>query len=656
MVNTSPSKLVGLPAHQQALQARCFHPTGPFIEFRAEEIDQSIPERFEDQVRRHSQRLAIKTKDHELTYHGLNSAANRIAHAMLAGRDERQEQVALLCRHGAIAIAATLGVLKAGKTYVPLDPAAPKSRNAHILRDAQTGLIIADNENATLAVELAGGEIPVMNIDSLESSFSSDNPGLRIAPDRLSYLMYTSGSTGEPKGVVQNHRNVLYKTMGWVNVVHISPGDRLSLLRSLSVSGSIRDLFGGLLCGAAVFPIDVKAEGIAHLARWLENEEITIYNSVVTLFRSLGGTLTGVEKFPSVRLIKLSGEPVQKRDVEIYKKYFPKHCLMINMLASAEVGSARVYFMDKETPVKENIVPVGYSLEGCEILVLDANGNRLGFNHVGEIAVRSRFLSPGYWRMPELTNAAFVSDPEGGDTRIYRTGDLGCMLPDGCLLHRGRKDSHVKIRGYSVELAEVEAALIEIDAVKETVVTTKDNAEGNQALVAYIVPADKSALTTSVIRKALAARLPDYMIPSAFVFLDSLPLAGPGKVNLRALPEPGRARPDLDAPIALPRTLIEVKIAEIWAEVLHVDQIGIHDRFFDLGGDSLMAARIISRIRAEFNIVLPLRSLFDTPTVADMAAAVARNELTLTRPREVERVLPEAEGLSEERIEILRAK
>ena len=199
------------------------------------------------------------------------------------------------------------------------------------------------------------------------------------------------------------------------------------------------------------------------------------------------------------------------------------------------------------------------------------------------------------------------------------------MLPDGCLLHRGRKDSHVKIRGYSVELAEIEAALIELDAVKETVVTTKDNAQGSPALVAYVVPTDKATLTTSAIRKALAARLPDYMIPAAFIFLHSLPLIGPGKVNLRALPEPGRARPDLDVPFALPRTPLEEAIAAIWAGMLNVDQVGIYDHFLDLGGDSLTATRLISRVRDAFGINVPLRLLFETPTVADMAAVVARN-------------------------------
>jgi amino acid adenylation domain-containing protein len=625
-MNPSISDLVGLPPQQQALRAMCFHPTGPFVEFRKEEIEQSIPDRFEDQARKYPQRLAVKAKDRELTYAALNAAANRIAHAILASRGDGQEQVALVCRPSAGGIAATLGTLKAGKTYVPIDPAVPRGRNVHILRDAQAVLVIADSETVALAHALAGNGIPVLDIDNLESSFPSDNPGLRIAPDRLSYLIYTSGSTGEPKGVVQNHRNVLYKSRGWINTVHISPHDRLSLLRSLSVSGSIRDLFGGLLCGATVLPFDVKAEGLANLARWLGDEGITIYNSVVTLFRSFGGTLTGGENLSSVRLIKLSGEPVQKRDIEIYKQRFPDSCLVINMLASAEVGSTRVYFMNKETLIHENVVPVGYALEDCEILVLDADGRRLGFNQVGEIAVRSSFLSPGYWRMPELTDATFLSDPTGGDARVYRTGDLGCMLPDGCLLHRGRKGFHVKIRGYSVELAEVEAALAELDGVRESVVTTRDNAQGNQSLVAYVVPTGQSSLTTSMMRKILARKLPDYMIPSAFVFLQSLPLTGPGKVDLRALPEPGKARPDMDVPFAPPRTPLEEELAGIWAEILNLDQIGINDRFLDLGGDSLMAVRLISRIRDVFRIEVPLRALFDTPTIVDMAAVIYASE------------------------------
>jgi amino acid adenylation domain-containing protein len=641
------SDVVGLPPEQKALRARCFHPIEPFIEFCREEIEQSIADRFEDQVRKHSQRLAVKTRDRELTYDELNRAANRAAHAVLMDGNVRPDQVALLCQPSVAAIAATLGVLKAGKTYVPLDPAVPKSRNEYILGEAQVGLIIADDENVALARSLAPKDVTVINIDTLGANLSSENPGLHIPPDRLSYLMYTSGSTGEPKGVVQNHRNVLAKVMGWVNVVHISPGDRLSLLRSLNVSGSIRDLFGGLLCGAAVLLFDVKREGLAHLAGWLSDEKITIYNSVVTLFRSFGATLKGSEDFSSIRLIKLSGEPVYKRDVDIFKKFFPNDCLLINMLASAEVGSTRVYFMDQETPIHDNLVPIGYPMEGCEVFLVDADGNALGCDQVGEIAVRSRHLSPGYWRRPDLTEAAFLPDPAGGDARIYRTGDLGHMLPDGCLVHRGRKNSQVKIRGYSVELTEIEAALIELDGVEEAIATTKENNHGHQILVAYVVPSGKSVLAASFIRKALAARLPDYMIPSAFVFLNSLPLIGPGKVNLRALPIPGRGRPDLDTPVAFPRTPVENKLVQIWAELLDVDQVGIHDRFLELGGDSLLASRIICRVIDVFHIEVPLRSLFETPTVADMAAVVERDLSKSHTPQEVARILAEVEGLSE---------
>jgi len=641
------SNVVSLPAQQEALLARCYHPTEPFIEFGSEEIEQSIADRFEEQVQKHSQRLAVKTGESELTYDELNRAANRAAQAILAELGERQEQVALLCNQGAAGIATTLGILKAGKTYVPLDPIAPKSRNDFILRDAQISLIVADDENISLAQSLAPKNVGVINFDALNSNLSGENPGLHIPPDRLSYLMYTSGSTGEPKGVVQNHLNVLSKVMGWVNIVHISPGDRLSMFRPLNVSGSIRDLFGGLLCGAAVLPFDVKREGFAQLANWLIDQKITIYNSVVTLFRSFGATLKGSEDFSSVRLIKLSGEPVYKHDVDIFKEYFPDSCLLINMLVSAEVGNTRVYFVGKETPIIENLVPIGYPMEGCDVLLLDANGKILGFNEVGEIAVRSRYLSPGYWRRADLTKAAFLPDPDGGDAHIFRTGDLGCMLPDGCLVHRGRKNSHVKIRGYSVELGEIEAALIALDGVEAAVATTKHNSHGQQTLVAYVVPSGQAVLAVNFLRKALAARLPDYMIPSAFVFLDSLPLAGPGKVNLRALPSAGRDRPAVETPFTFPRTPVEKYLVKIWVQVLDVDQVGIHDRFLDLGGDSLLAGRLICQVRDVFHIEVPLRTLFDTPTVADMAAEVERNLAKDFPPDEIDRILVEAQGLSE---------
>ena len=647
MEGESFSDVVSLPAQQEALRARCYHPTEPFLEFPREEIEQSIAARFEDQVRKHSHRLAVKSGETKLTYDELNQAANRAAHAILSELGEGQEQVALLCGQSTQGMAGMLGVLKAGKIYVPLDPAAPKSRNEFVLSDAQVSLIVADDENISLARSTAPANVAVIHLDTFRSNLPSDNPHLHIPPDRLSYLMYTSGSTGEPKGVAQNHRNVLSKVMGWVNVVHISPGDRLSMLRAFHVSGSIRDLFGGLLCGAAVLPYDVKREGFSHLASWLVDEKITIYNSVVTLFRSFGATLKGSEDFSTIRLIKLSGEPVYKRDVDIFKKYFADSCLLVNMLAMAEVGSARVYFMGRETPIVESLVPIGYPLEDCEVRLLDADGNAAGLNQVGEIAIKSRYLSPGYWRRTDLTEAAFLPDPQGGDSRIFRTGDLGSMLSDGCLVHRGRKDSHVKIRGYSVEVVEVQAALIELDGVQAAVVTTRENSHGEQILVAYVVPGGQAALDASFLRKTLAARLPDYMVPSVFVFLESLPLAGPGKIDLRALPTVGRERPDVETPFAFPRTPVEKYLTKVWAQLLDLDQVGIHDDFLELGGDSLLASRLICQVRDVLHVEVPIRSLFETPTVAEIAVEVERNLAEDYTPDEIDRILSEVEGLLE---------
>ena len=639
----------GVPPEQQALRDRCFHPSGTFAEFEAEEIEQSIPDRFEDQVRRHGARVAIEMAGGAITYGELNADANRIAHAILAGRGDRRERVALLFHHGAAAIAATLGALKAGRTYVPLDPFVPIGRNRFIVEDAQPELLVADSETLALASEVAQGGLPVMNVDDLAHGLPTDDPGLRIAPDALSYLIYTSGSTGQPKGVMQSHRNMLFTMREWINLVHICPEDRLSLLRTLSVVGSIRDLFGGLLSGAAVLPLDVKKEGVVPLGRWLADRGVTIFNTVVTLFRNFGATLAG-ETFPSVRLIKLSGEPVHRRDLEIYRKAFGPDCLALNMLASSEAGSVRAYFMDKDTPMHDQLVPIGYGLEACDVLLIDERGGPVGFDEIGEIAVRSRYLAPGYWRLPELTAASFLPAPEDGDARIFLTGDLGRMRPDGCLVHLGRKDAHVKIRGFSVELAEVEAVLRDAVGVRNVVVTTRERTPGHQILVAYVVPTERPAVGIDALRRAVAATLPDYMVPSAFVIMDELPLAGPGKVNVRALPEPDRGRPDLGTALVQPRTPVEEEMARIWAEVLGLDRVGIHDPFFELGGDSLLASQVVSRVIRAFQLDVPLRALLEAPTVAEMALMVVQQKAMQLRGEDVGGKLAEVERQPSEQV------
>ncbi len=319
---------------QWPTQSRRVCPTNAFVAFRKAEIEQSIPNRFEQQVRREPNRLAVKGKSYALTYDELNRAANRVARALLAQRAGGEEPIALLLDHGAPMIIAILGVLKAGKIYVPLDASYPLARINYMLEDSQAKLIVADAKNLPLAKEWAQHGRQVFNIDDLDANLSDQNLSLPISPDALAYMLYTSGSTGQPKGVVQNHCNVLHNMMKYTNGAHICADDRLSMHVSYSFSGAVTNTFSALLNGAALFPFDIKAEGLAHLAAWLIQEEVTIYQSVPTVFRHFLDTLTGEEEFPRLRLIDLFGEAVSVKDVERYQSYFSQNCLLQHRMAA----------------------------------------------------------------------------------------------------------------------------------------------------------------------------------------------------------------------------------------------------------------------------------------------------------------------------------
>lgn len=617
-----------LSPEQEAIRAKCFHPTGTFIEFKREEIEQSIPKRFEQQVRKHPDRVAVKTLTHVFNYAELNHAANRVAQAILSRRGTGQEPIGLLFPKGVPLIVAILGTLKAGKICMPMDPTLPQARLSYILEDAQANLILTNHEYLGVANRLVS-EKQWLAINEPDSRALA-NPDIVLAPDAFAFIFYTSGSTGHPKGVVENHRNLLHYVMTETNDYHICPEDRLTFLVPTG-----RDIFRATLNGASVYPVDIKQEGLSGLVRWLIQEEITLFSAVPSVFRRLVNTLTGDEHFPHLRLIKLMGEPMYRRDVQLYRKYFATNCIFANSYGPNETGLIAHYLIDRDKQLKSSTVPVGNSVEDKEVLILDEHDKELGFEQTGQIAVRSRYLSPGYWRWPDLTRAAFSPALSKGAKRLYRTGDLGVMQSDGCLMHLGRIDSQVKIRGNRVEIAEVEMALLGLDAVKEAVVVAREDIPGLKRLVAYIVPTSTPAPTASALRRALAATIPDYMIPSAFVSLDALPLIGIGKVDRRALPEPDHSRPRLETSYVGARSELEQQLVAMWEEILDVRPIGIHDNFFDLGGHSLAVTRLISRVIEQFQLELSFQSLFQSPTVAEMAAIILA-ELASEQPVEFE--------------------
>jgi acyl carrier protein len=297
-------------------------------------------------------------------------------------------------------------------------------------------------------------------------------------------------------------------------------------------------------------------------------------------------------------------------------------------LGTSEVNNVCLYFIDKNAELDDGHVPAGYTVEDKELLLWDENGSWVGVNGLGEIVVRSRYISLGYWRKSELTAKVFLPDPEGGDKRIYRTGDLGLLRPDGCLEYFGRKDFQVKIRGHRVEVGEIETALLNHEAIKEAAVVASPDASAEMRLIAFLVLHQKQTLSTSSVYHFLKERLPEYMLPAAFFILDSLPLSPNGKLDRLALAayDQNQALP-LNETFLAPRTPLEEKLADLWANILQAKQVGVCDNFFELGGHSLLATQLISRIRDAFGIELSLQSVLEKPTIAELSLVIEQNQV-----------------------------
>ncbi|MFH0341843.1 MAG: amino acid adenylation domain-containing protein [Chromatiales bacterium] len=602
-------------------------PASAFVEFLESETAQSIPQRFERQASIYDAQLAVRTRDRALSYGELNRLANRVAHAVLAELGPMRNCVAILIEQGAGAIAAILGALKAGKIYVPLDPSFPLARNTAILADAEPDAVISSSRYSQLASSLTAGRFPVIDIGELTSTLAETNPNIAIAPDQIAYIMYTSGSSGQPKGVVQSHRNVLNVVSRYTNGACLTADDRFTLLPSTSVTASVGNIFGALLNGAALFPFDVRQKGVDDLAEWLTCHELTIYHSVPTVFRHFAANLSGEDLFPKLRLIRLGSAPVLKSDFELYRTHFSGDCVFVNGYGASEMSTASQYVADQYSVITGPLVPIGWPLGDTRIVLLDDDRKPAPIGEAGEIALYSPHLALGYWRQPELTAEAFVTADDGG--RFYLTGDMGRMSADGCIEHVGRKDFQVKIRGYRIETAEIELALIQHPKVREAAVVGRDEGNGEKRLIAYIVAAvdsgEDESETSVELRSHLKRALPDYMLPSAFVVVDRLPLTASGKLDRKALPAPKDSRPDLDAHYVAPRTPTEETLAKIFAEVLKIERVGIHDDFFELGGHSLLVTQVMSYVRREFQVELPFGALFEAPTVEDISARVANN-------------------------------
>lgn len=597
--------------------------------FTVEDTEQSIAARFEAQVAAGADRPAVVDKGGVHTYEELNRRANQIARAIREHASGEPVRVGIYLEKGFEYIAAIFGVLKAGHAYVPIDPAFPEDRNRYILQNSEVAVVLTTGAHGP-ALEHSEISPAKVLLESIDEQTCADNLNLDIPPDAIAYIIYTSGSTGRPKGVVQNQRNTLHGCMRRTHLQRITPADRMSLFYSCTVMGSVYCIFGALLNGAALLPYDFREEGLADLADWLVKQRVTIYHSVASVFRQFVAHFDGAIEGSCVRLVIFGGERVLTSDIEAARRVFSERVHFFTGLGSTETGTVRQFLISPETALRSRVVPIGYSVDGVEIVLTDEHGRVVPDGEIGEINVQSRYVALGYYNDEEATRRVFSEVPGQPGVRRYCMGDLAQLQAGGLLEHRGRKDFQVKIRGFRVEVGEVESALQSHPLLAEGLVAPHEVGDELQ-LVGYVVPAPESGeqqLTVRVFTEYLRERLPSYMVPTVFVLLDAIPRTPNGKVDRKALPPPLPSN-ELTGEERVPaENETEAALVEIFSKLLRRSEIGTNQNFFDLGGDSLSATQLLARIFERFSVKLSMKAVFAAADLKALAAEVAAAKTT----------------------------
>jgi amino acid adenylation domain-containing protein len=565
---------------------------------------------------------AIGGTDWRPTFHELNAAANRIAHGVLDRCGAGPGAVALILPHDAPLIAAALAVLKAGKTLMVLNPSDPSSRHEQLREDVEAALVLTDEEHRGLALRAGFAEARIMNVAKAPDGSAHPSANIEPSPDDVAFISFTSGSTGRPKGVMQTHRNAVHNALRNVSALGLRPDDRVTLLAQLVTGHGLNACWLSLLNGSAVCPFPLADRGPAPFAAWLAETGVTALVASVAAFRLLVPALDG-RRFPAVRIVRLGGDPVLRADFDAYRAHFEDTCLFANAFSATECGTVTTNVVTFDADVGSDAVAVGTPVEGMDFVLLDQHGAEVPAGDVGEIVVRSAYLSPGYWRDEALTAERFVRNGPGTNAGLYHTGDLGCVGMDGALTVEGRKDLRVKIRGSRVEMAEVEGALASRPEVQQAAVCARPAARGGPKLTAYVTAAPGQELSTTSLRRALESRLPRYAVPTEFVPVDALPRTPTGKVDRRRL---AQIEPPSPAPGSVEPAIGETEelLADIWSEAFECESVGREEDFFALGGDSLTAGVISARVHAVTGVEFELGVFSDAPTVATMAELVDR--------------------------------
>ncbi len=609
--------------------------------------DVCLHQLFEAQVERTPNAVALIFEEESLTYRELNNQANRLAHYLRKLGVGPDVLVGICADRSMEMVIGLYAILKAGGAYVPLDPNYPKDRLECMLEDSRVPVILVQKRLVDI---LPRDNVQVLFLDELLSNSGSllqpgddtnnidNNPECITQAGNMAYVIFTSGSTGRPKGVMNSHRAICNRLLWMQDEYNLTSADVVLQKTPFSFDVSVWEFFWPLLTGARL--VVARPEGhrdSAYLVEVIREHGVTTLHFVPSMLHFFVED-PGAGTCSSLKRVICSGEALP---YELQERFFSKINVELHNLYGPTEAAVDVTYWACQHGSDLNIVPIGSPVANTQMYILDQYMHPVPIGISGELHIGGVQVALGYINRPELTEEKFIPDPFSNDhdARLYKTGDLCRYLPDGNIEYLGRNDFQVKIRGLRIELGEIESLLAADPSVKQCVVVAREDVSGDKRLVAYLVP-HKEAPSIDGLRKLLKKKLADYMIPSAFVILDQLPLSPNGKIDRKALPEPDAKRPELEGGYVAPRTPVEEKLAEIWAEVLKVEKVGVYDNFFDLGGHSLMATRILSQIPDAFQVELPLSSLFETPTIAAIALTVTQrlNERNNTKPDRLEKI------------------
>jgi len=609
---------------KRQLQSRC----NGFVPFAPAE-NETVPAAFCKQVRLRVGKTAVVDAQDSLTYAELDCAARNLSRVLRREGVVSGTPVAILMARPINFIPSMLGVMQAGGFYIPLDPSFPEDRNAVILRSSEARIVLTERGRRPLVERLVRAEHRVLYVDEIESG--DESLAVDVQPDDLACIIFTSGSTGRPKGVMQTHRNVLQIVRRYTNALYLDPHDRMTLLSSCSVIASVGALFGALLNGATLFPFSVRDGGLNLLADWLDRERITLYDSAPSLFRHLMKSVPQDRRFQTVRTVRVISDRAYRNDWELFKQHFPVDAVFVNNYGCSEMSTVAAFYMNSASALPDSILPVGYSLNDVDIAIVDANGAEVSVaavdgpevspDIVGEIVLKSRYLSPGYWNNPDATDGAFSGVAGNGGVRLYRTGDIGIVRSGTGLMHLGREDRQVKISGFRVEISEVEACLHGCPGVREAAVVTHVFENSEHKLIGFVGMEPGNVRSGADIRSYVQGKLPDYMVPSEVMVVDEIPCTPNGKVDRGALTllkeQSWSARHRRTA-----QTPTEQVVSKLWMKLLNLAEVGVDDNFFELNGDSLLGMRLFVLIETTFRVQVELRTLLQYPTVRQLAAVI----------------------------------